>query len=144
MIEPIWAKRNIYLKEFLSFDNTVVDFGCGDKSILNYYTFKEYIGLDKNNNADVIIDLNTAFTLPKVYDIGLVLGVLEYLDNPRNFLKNIQAYANTFIILIMPRNKPKKGWKQSFTKDHFSDLLKDIFTNVKFAHAGKYFIANCN
>ena len=43
MIEPTWAKRNVLLDQFELADCSVVDFGCGDQSVLNYQTFREYV-----------------------------------------------------------------------------------------------------
>jgi len=142
--EPTWASRNIFLQTFNLENKSVVDFGCGDKSILNYCKFKEYLGIDKNSNADIVTDLNNYdFTLPKKYDVGIILGVLEYLDNPEKFLKFVSPFAKTFIILILPRQTPKKEWKQSFSTYSFESLLNNIFKKINYYNNGKYLIAKC-
>jgi len=46
LIEPTWSSRNLILKEYNIENKEVIDFGCGDKSILNYLNFKSYIGFD--------------------------------------------------------------------------------------------------
>ena len=78
MIEPTWAKRNVLLDQFELADCSVVDFGCGVRSVLNYQTFREYVGLDRADTADIQIDFDTdTITLDKRYNVGLVLGVIE-------------------------------------------------------------------
>ena len=88
MSEPPWAARNIIFKDYDIENKSIIDFGCGDKSICNYLNFSNYVGYDLNPKADYNIDFNSNFTITHTADIGLVLGVLEYLDDPNAFIEN--------------------------------------------------------
>lgn len=145
MPNPIWAYRNKFLLKYNLENSSIIDFGCGDKSILSYIKFKDYFGLDKVPPADMIVDFNKCdFQVKKRYDVGLILGVLEYLDNPTEFLRYVKIFADSFIILILPKEIPKKEWAQSFTEKTFTDLLQNVFVNIDIISVEKYLIAKCN
>jgi hypothetical protein len=146
MTEPTWAGRNTLLDKFDLKNCSVVDFGCGDKSVLNYQTFKEYIGLDKNLLADIHIDFDTEkVVLDKTYDVGLILGVLEYLEDPTNFVKSVKPYAKKFIIIVLANRKLKihHGWKTAFTTESFDIFLKETFDDYNIFTSNNYIIAEC-
>jgi hypothetical protein len=145
MIEPTWAKRNMLLDQFELEDCSVVDFGCGDRSVLNYQTFREYIGLDRADTADIQIDFDTdTITLDKHYDAGLVLGVLEYIKDPAAFVLAITPFADRFIIMVLARSVPKPEWRQSFTQESIATLLSTQWSNCKYIKASGYIIADCS
>lgn len=144
MIEPTWAKRNVLLDQFELGNCSVVDFGCGDRSVLNYQTFREYIGLDRAATADIQIDFDTdTITLDKHYDVGLVLGVLEYIKDPASFVQAIKPLADRFIIMVLARAVPKPEWRQSFTQESLDMLLSTQWNNCKYITASNYVIADC-
>jgi hypothetical protein len=145
MTEPIWATRNVFLDQFELADCSVVDFGCGDKSILKYQTFREYIGLDQVPTADIQINFDTdAITLAKHYDVGLVLGVLEYLKDPAEFVRSMKPFADRFIIMILAKDVAKPEWRQAFTQESFAILLDGQWSDCKYITAGIYVIADCS
>lgn len=146
MNEPKWAARNILLNQFKLNEYSIVDFGCGDKSFLNYFNPKEYIGLDKNENADIVINFNSDdILLNKEYDIGLVLGVLEYVEDPNLFLKKIMPYAKKFIIMSLHVKRPKfhHGWVTCFNTKTFNDLVSKHFLKINYYNRNRYIIAEC-
>lgn len=145
MTEPVWSYRNSFLKDFDLENKSVIDFGCGDKSICNYITFKNYIGIDLMPPADYIIDFNKDFTIPVKADTGLVLGVLEYLDSPYNFISAIKDSCNNFIFMILDVNKTKThhGWKQVYNSLTLSTLLQSHFNNIETHKINKYVLAVC-
>lgn len=144
MTEPSWAKRNILLDQFDLQHCTVVDFGCGDRSVLNYQTFRQYTGLDRTAGADIQIDFDCdTIALSQHYDVGLVLGVLEYLKDPAAFVHAIKPFADRFIIMVLARAAPKSAWRQSFTLESLDTLLTAQWSNCKYIAAGGYVIADC-
>lgn len=145
MTEPRWASRNIILKDYDIENKTVLDFGCGDKSICNYLSFKNYVGYDLNPLADYQIDFNKKFTIKHTAEVGLVLGVLEYLDDPNKFLKTIQPTCKRFIFMVLAIKGPKirHGWKRVYNQDSFDQLLSNYFQNYKTSKINKYIIADC-
>lgn len=144
MTEPSWASRNIILKDYDIETKTVLDFGCGDKSILNYLEFSSYLGIDKSSLADHIIDFNQPFEVPYTAEVGLVLGVLEYLDSPNNFIKTIKHTCSRFIIMVLTAKGPKtsQGWQRVYNKDTFNEFLSIHFDTFQVKQIGKYLIAD--
>lgn len=144
MTEPRWASRNRLLDQYNLKDSTVVDFGCGDKSILNYQSFRDYVGLDRAPTADIQIDFDSdTIVLDKHYDVGLVLGVLEYVKDPKSFVRKIAPFADRYIIMTLAKNHPKPEWRQSFTYKTFDTLLAGVWTYRNYTRAGSYIIAEC-
>lgn len=140
---PVWTERNIWVKNFIPDNSSVIDWGCGDKDILRYISPSKYIGIDINPKADIIADFN--IKVPKLfstYDIGLVLGVLEYLNDPEYFLRSIKPTANKFLILTLP-SLIKPSWKQSFTDRQIESLLSKIWTNISTETDGQYLLNIC-
>lgn len=144
MNKPSWVERNRLLLQFDLENKSVIDFGCGDKSILDYIKFKNYLGLDKVDTADVIVDFNKdAIPVNGTFDVGLVLGVLEYVDDDEHFITSITKYSDYFIILVLTQVKMKTwhGWKRVYSEDSFKSFLHKHFSNVKLHKHNKYIIA---
>lgn len=139
MMNP-WSNRNLFIKEHIPEDVSIVDFGCGNKEILNFCKPKKYLGIDIIDSADLKIDLNNNFVLDEKYDLGLLLGVLEYLKDPDFTLKNIKKFADRFIIVSLPVKK-KNEWTQAFTEDSINILLKQHFSNLMHFKYGRYILS---
>jgi len=144
MIEPVWIERNLFLKEYNLDNKKVIDFGCGDKSICNYFKFKEYVGIDKNENADIRIDFNKEIKLDIHSEIGLILGVLEYLEDPDIFFEKVKNSCERFIILVLAVKAPKyrDGWQRVYNQKNFTELLEKHFDTFVVNTHGKYLIAD--
>jgi SAM-dependent methyltransferase len=133
-----WGDRLEFLKKYLPSDKSVVDFGCGNKEVLDYFSPSNYFGIDKySSHADLVADLDNELSLTNHFDVGLVLGVLEYLDNPEFTIKNIKKFADKFYILVSVAPK-KDQWKQSFTKESIEEMLKKYFNNVEIQEYHRY------
>lgn len=141
---PEWTDRNLWIKNFIPKDSSIIDWGCGTKDILRYITSDHYLGIDILPTADIIVDLDEEIpTITKKYDVGLVLGVLEYLKNYDTFLDKIKDSAHTFIVLSLVDRKQKHNWKNSFTSDTFKILVQSKWKNVSFEINGNYILAIC-
>jgi len=136
----LWGDRLLFLKDHLPSGKTVIDFGCGNKEVLDYFSPSKYFGIDKyNKSADLIADLNQPLTLENTFDTGLVIGVLEYLDNPNITIENIKKYADEFLILVS--TAPKKAqWKNSFTEESIKHLISSHFKNFKIYEYHRYIL----
>lgn len=145
MTKPVWSERNHHLKDYHIDNLNVLDFGCGDKSICNYFDFNSYIGFDKNNLADVNVDFNKEFNITEYGDVGLILGVLEYLDNPNVFIEKIKSTCDRFLIMVLAIKGPKvhHGWKRVYNQDSFDRLLSNHFRSYKISKFNKYLVADC-
>jgi len=125
-----WSDRFLFLEKYIPKNVSIIDFGCGNKQILDYCSPLYYTGVDIIESADIIADLNTPFKIRKKYDLGLILGVFEHLENPEYTLSNIYKSAESFIVLTS-RAKMKKEWKHNFDKETIETLQKKYFTTVK-------------
>jgi len=146
MSEPSWSKRNVLLDNFNLSQCSVLDIGCGDKSILNYYSPKEYLGIDKDNRADIIVDFDVdCLELNKTYDIGLILGVLEYLSNPDKLINDYKGNVTRFVIIVLTRHAPKINhkWKRAFNESSFNLFLSKHFNEYTVTKHNRYLIAEC-
>lgn len=142
---PVWTERNVWISQYIPHLASVIDWGCGDKDTLRYICPRKYLGIDRTPESDIITDFNVS--IPEIkdrFEIGLVLGVLEYLDNPNEFLESIKHTADTFIILILSNKRKKEEWKHNFTKDDFCNLLIPIWQNISFERKGNYILAICS
>ncbi len=103
----IYRCRIHQFKKYCDFDDKiVVDAGCGYNAVfLNYikskFSPRKLIAFDIKLNSFVLhrewiltyeSDLNKDFSLPEAPDLVLCSAVLEHLDNPQNFLR--QVYEN--------------------------------------------------
>ena len=139
-----WEDRNKFLENFNVSGKTVIGFGCGDQNIRKYFQFKNYLGIDKEN-ADVNIDFDKQFIIPTTAELGLVLGVLEYLENPDFFLQKVKNTCDRFIIMVLDVKAPKHhhGWKRVYNENDLLALLTKYFYDINLQRHGKYIVADC-
>lgn len=138
-----WSNRLKFIKEYVADNQTVIDFGCGNREILEYIHPKKYLGIDQVETADLVADLNQHIDIPDHYDIALILGVLEYLDNPDQTLLNIHECADKFIILTLPVKK-KHNWQRTYADEDLDLVLTKYFKDVAHIQHGRYVISICN
>lgn len=125
-----WSDRFLFLEKYIPNNMSIVDFGCGNKQILDYCSPIEYLGIDITDDADLKIDLNKPFDLDKNFNLGLILGLLEHIDDPEFTLQNCIRYADAFIVLTSSA-KMKAEWKHSFDRSKIENLLKKYFETVE-------------
>ena len=140
---PSWLDRNIFIASLLKDNASIIDYGCGSKEFLNYYSPSEYLGIDQNPNADIIADLESYIPTNKQYDYGLILGVLEYLKSPFEFVEKVKHTADCFIILAFIKSSKKPEWTNHFTEDELLLKLKLSFDNVEVTQHNRYRIFTC-
>lgn len=137
-----WSDRWTFVKDYLEDGVSIVDFGCGNKEVLDYVTPSNYLGVDQLDTADLIADLNYPLGLSGHYDVGLLLGVLEYVTNPEVTLSYISHYADKFIVLSLTVKK-KDEWARSFTDQSIDQLLCRHFDHVEHHQHGRYLLSVC-
>jgi hypothetical protein len=98
LITPYWTARNKLIStEFLEPNKTVIDFGCGERDLLKYYSSSKYLGIDVIDSADIILNLNSRYTLDPGWDYAVNSGILEFLDNFENHFLNLKGLATEYI-----------------------------------------------
>lgn len=134
---PPWTKRNEKIaKELLLPNKSVIDLGCGAKDLLRYYTPSRYLGIDGGSKeADVIIDLDTDFTLPTGWDYVVNSGILEYLLDINVYLEKIKNLGNEYIFTwwrdhLFPR-MPAEKIKQDYIEKYYIVTTEVSWGNQK-------------
>ena len=141
---PVWSERNFWIREFIPNNSSIIDWGCGDKDILRYISPMQYIGIDQNPLADIQADFNKSIpAINEIYDIGLILGVLEYLDDPKIFLQTVKPTAKQFLILCFVDHRKKKEWTNAFTSEEIKVLLSSLWKNVSYENNKNYLLGIC-
>ena len=135
-----WSERNLFVKQFIKDGISIVDYGCGHKDILQVCKPSDYLGIDITEGADLNLNLNSDFTLDRKFDLGLVLGVLEYVDNPSYTLSNIKKYATEVIVLVRDSKKAPE-WRQRISLDDLKRLMEEHFYDVSFHYDGRHHLA---
>ena len=139
----IWIDRTKFIATLIDPDSSVIDFGCGSMAIKEIAKIKNYLGIDLQD-ADINIDLNAEFPKVEHYNLGLVIGVLEYLDKPEDFLKKVKEVTDKMIICCLITSKPKKSWKTHLKKEQITSILDNMFDEVIEKRYGpKYYIYIC-
>ena len=140
-----WEYRNTWVSEFIPAGSSILDIGCGNKSFLNYFECNDYLGLDRTIYADIQTDLNTqTVKIDKVYDVGLILGVLEYVDDPIELIEKYKDKATTWVILVLSKKqKEKYNWKHSFNTSFFKYVCKKNFKNITLHRNKNYILGIC-
>lgn len=96
MIQPHWEDRNKLISSMMVPDRTVIDLGCGAKNLLKFYKPTKYLGVDGIPSADMILDLNSEFTLPANWDYAISSGILEFVIRPDLYLDKIKLISNEY------------------------------------------------
>lgn len=137
-----WSERWTFVKNYIPNNVSIIDFGCGNKESLDYITPTRYLGVDCLDGADLVADLNNPLTLNEKFDIALLLGVLEYVNDPEYTLKNIMPAADCFIVLSLIA-KQKAKWRRAFTEQSITQLLCSHFQIVDNYQHGRYILSVC-
>lgn len=139
-MKHVWYDRNNFVANYIPNNVSIIDFGCGNKEILDFCSPSKYLGIDICNEADLHIDLDNEFVLDDIYDIGLVLGVLEYVKDPNFTLSNIKKYSKTVIVLTL-NVKKKPEWTRAFDNSQIENLMKTHFKKVSYFQHGNYILS---
>ena len=139
-----WSKRNVEIVKYIPNNCSVIDFGCGNREILGYLSPTKYLGIDIEPTANIVADLNQMLPtdIPQGWDVGLLLGVLEYVNDPDQTLKNIVGYADQFFVLSLITGK-KHNWQRAWTPDTIDQCLRRHFASVEHHSFSKYILSVC-
>lgn len=133
---PDWDERARMAARWISPGAKVLDLGCGARLSLRDCLPADcvYQGLDQRSwNDDVIaMDLDTGeFPLGR-YDVAVMLGLLEYLEQPAAVLARAGARASALIVSYChpcangnPDLREKRGWINAFGAAEFVRMLEE-------------------
>lgn len=137
-----WSDRWEFVKNYIPNNISVIDFGCGNQEVLDYISPLKYVGVDQLSTADVVANLDQPIDLTDKFDIALLLGVLEYVQDPEITLSNIIHFADHFVVLSLPVKK-KPEWQRAFTEETIDLLLNKFFTSVQHYRHRRYLLSVC-
>lgn len=137
-----WSDRWEFVKNYIPNNVSIVDFGCGNQEVLDYISPSKYVGVDQLETADLIANLDQPIDLTDKFDVALLLGVLEYVQDPELTLANIVHCADHFVVLSLPVKK-KPEWQRAFTEETIDLLLNKFFTSVQHYRHRRYLLSVC-
>jgi SAM-dependent methyltransferase len=126
---------------------TVIDFGCGPglySIVLAKMGAQEVLGVDfsekmiriarsravdskvSNKCSFITDDINNLETKKK-YNYGVVMGVMDYIENPENFIKKITEIVTERIVFSFPVDGGVLAWQR---KLRYKSRCKLIMYNI--------------
>lgn len=97
-----WKKRTEMIASLIPAHSSVLDLGCGFCHLKKYLRKEcRYIGVDKDTWVDEIVTCEfnkNEFPNVGIFDFIVCQGILEYINEPQEFLKQIRKYGQTLIL----------------------------------------------
>ena len=146
---PSWDERNRLIAEFIPMNSSVLDLGAGAQLLKSYLKPGcTYQACDVVSNLPDVIycDFNAKAypKLPRVYDVVVCSGILEYMRSPFSFLSEIRTYGGRIILsynpLIEATSKVRRlavGWVNHFTEDELANLFTDSNFKATIIHCSR-------
>lgn len=128
---PEWIERIKIMAEFIPENSTVLDLGCGPQWLKKFLSkSQKYLGVDykKRGQKTIICDLNKDTYPSSNAEIAFVSGCLEYIEEPKQFIKGISENQIMCILsycLIEDFHdisfRESKAWKNNLSKSEIID-----------------------
>lgn len=122
--------RYYLARGFIGQCERVVEYGCGSgygMEILKQGTRIHYVGVDKQQPADIIVDLNDIEVSVEPFDVAVSIETIEHLETPENLVREMKK-ARRLMIVSTPI-KPTVGGnpyhKQDFTPERLIGMFED-------------------
>lgn len=142
-----WMNRTILASELIDPSWDVVEFGAGSAKLRNFledsqrYLPTDLVQRDPNFQ---IVNLNEPLKLESKFDVGIAMGVLEYVSDMEYTLNEIGKNLPNFITTYCAAKsklyrfslvRKYIGWKNHHTEKEFEHLVNQsgykIFTKIK-------------
>lgn len=143
---PPWDSRNRKIARYIPERASVLDVGSGAQTLREYIAEScHYQGCDLVGvHANVIkFDFNSGerLKLPRNYDIVVCSGVLEYIVDTENFLKNLDELGDS-ILLTYNFASSKNGrlkrlannWINHYTEPELEQIFNDVGVEYMILH----------
>jgi hypothetical protein len=132
--------RSLVAAKYISKYRYIFDLGCGVKDLKKYISKDQfYTGIDFRPVDDTVhfCDFNESFPIihlgKKSDRCGVVLGVLEYLDNVEKFLYNCKENFNQTIMSYLLTKDPCEAMKPFYllTISKIEEIVNRVFCNLE-------------
>jgi hypothetical protein len=132
-----WSNRTRIAADLIENKWSVIEFGAGEGSlgkILSHDTFYLPTDLIKRKDVFEIVDLDHPLNLSQKFDVGVAMGVLEYLNDLNFSLHEISRNVPNFITTYCCSNyrfvrlkslRRYLGWKNHLSETEFEKILKE-------------------
>jgi len=128
-VEPSWDERNVLIAKYIPPDSTILDLGAGAQTMRRHApSARLYVPCDivRSSPDCVVCDFNRGIYPPadRTYDITICSGVLEYLQDPLDFLSRIRTYSRKFILSYQPKVGAKAEKMERLAHGFVNDLSR--------------------
>jgi len=130
-----WVNRTILASDLIDPAWDVVEFGAGNANLKNFLKDSQrYLPTDlvKRDPSFQIVNLDEPLNLASNFDVGIAMGVLEYVSEVESTLNEIAKNLPNFITTYCAaKSKLCKfilirryiGWNNHHTKKEFEDIV---------------------
>lgn len=133
-LRPEWDARTRQIASLVSPGSRVIEFGAGRQSLKDFLPSNcQYQGSDlvARDEHTIVCDLNQAFpTLDCKYDYAVFSGVLEYVLDVAQLVRNLKPHAAKVIASYAVREscpdyvaRRTHGWVNHYAEAEFVDLF---------------------
>jgi hypothetical protein len=130
-----WVNRTILASELIDPSWDVVEFGAGSTNLKNFLKHSQrYLPTDlvQRDSSFQIVNLDEPLKLGSNFDVGVAIGVLEYVSHVESTLNEIARNLPNFVTTYCAAKSkfPKFilirryiGWKNHYAKREFEDIV---------------------
>jgi hypothetical protein len=141
--KPIWDQRNKILASFVPPGSSVVDLGCGAKTLQTHLPPScsyQPCDLVQSSREVIVCDFNAGKypRLPRRYSHVVCSGVFEYIREPKDFLKRVATYGDNLLLSYNPLRhggsrikRMTNNWCNHFTKPEIESLFAETCLAVE-------------
>lgn len=133
-----WIDRARLASSHLRDVASVVDIGCGRMTIKSMLPANvKYQGLDVSprDETTIVVDLNEEILPSLAYEAALVLGVVEYLEDPAGFFARLPQFRKVVLSFncyslrdVLQRhglyNRVPSGWRHRLRRAEITGLFE--------------------
>lgn len=133
-----WVNRTVLASQMIDSSWDVIEFGAGSAKLKEFLkSSQRYLPTDLvlRQQSFQIINLDHPLQLKQEFDVGIAIGVLEYVNslhftlnqiatNLPNFVTTYCAAKNRF--LKFERARGHIGWKNHLTKKEFENIINQV------------------
>lgn len=139
-----WSNRTRLAADLIEDGWSVIEFGAGDGVMGNFLGAEhKYLPTDlvKRKDEFEIVNLDSPLDIKDIFDAGVAMGVLEYVENVHFSLEELSRSVPNFITTYccakykFARFKTLRkyiGWKNHLTQCEFEQILEETGFTISY------------